>query len=271
MTVRISEYYDIFDVRQAIGNDGKPASQTTVKESKAGDLPNNIKDTEQTNPFRGFWNDNNFAAGNPNNTTTITGKHKAPQGITNIDILENGDIMCYPPNVSVPYWDKIIFRNYDYLVQPSQANSKYLDWADKYTNPYITDYPSYKYDSGTGIYEPSLLSSDKALPNIVKQVRDYSEVPVFLKFDQYQSRSKVIFSSVDKTRNPDIEFKFGYHHGQMEPIKLNLSPSCNNPITNIESGTVYHYNHNFSREELEALLVKCYWSIEWVYDPTHGN
>ena len=278
MTIRISEYYDLFDVKVKISGT-EPSAQ--ADQIKTANLPNDVKDTHDTNTFSGFSNWTNFNTQqvdryNPNvaqvASVEITGQHKAPQAITNIDVLENGDIICYPPNVSVPYWNKIIFRNYDYMVQPDTLDSKYKDWVEGYTNSYQSVYPAY-------IYSSADMYPDNTDPPVHDATRtgkiyDYSNVPIFLKYDMYPSRSKVIFSSVDKTRNPDIEYNFGYHHGQMEPIKLNLSVSCNNPILE-HSATApyntYQYNGNLTRTEIGRLLVKCYWSIEWIYERETGN
>ena len=59
----------------------------------------------------------------------------------------------------------------------------------------------------------------------------------------------------------------------MEPIKLNLSLSCNNPITfeDTVNNTVEKYNGNLIKTDIEGLLNKCYWCIEWIYNPAHGN
>lgn len=253
MTVRISEYYDIYDVKVDTTLDSVALNHTEQ-------LPKGIKDTHRTNPFRGFSNWSNFAANNPQNIIQIAGKVKAPQAITNIRIDENGDIWCYPPNVSVPYWNKIIFRNFDYYYNHTNTN-KYEHFTELFCSTSNVSYPTYD------------LTEDAATPNdedpleIVQINTEFQEIPIFLKYDEYPSRSKVIFSSVDKTRNPDIEHRFGYHKGQMEPIKLNMSFTCNNPITD---GTD-HYNWNLTRDDINDILIKCYWSIEWIYEPEHGN
>lgn len=318
MTVRISEYYDVFDVK--VSKASNESSQLPNIEDSDDRLPDDIIGITNevsgmginTNPFSGFSNWNDFAANNPSNTTVIAGKHKAPQAVTNIRVDENGDIWCYPPNVSVPYWNKIIFRNYDYNVNCSEQFLARADavngdkdsgwsvikrWApwirtqlDTYTVlPTYADavgniIPVPKYTRNTSL--PDVVSklwgrdaSTLSVPSIYKYdwtnvigtsalISEGTKVPLFLKYDEYPSRSKVIFSSVDKTRNPDIEHKFGYHKGQMEPIKLNLGFSPNQYIVGTNGDT---YNANLREEDIITILSKCYWSIEWVYERESGN
>ena len=275
MTVRVSEYYDIFDVRYRRSNG-------VVSLVEDDSLPKSIADTNQSNSFSGFSNWSNFATqniepnaysaaqtqgtANPGNniqaaSIAITGQSKAPQAITNIRIDDNGDIWCYPPNVSVPHWTRIIFRNYDYEVIARQSTD-YDTYVKKFNKDLTVTWPSYD-DDGAGGFDPSGGNNLSTLCVL----STYDQVPLFLKFDEYPSRSKVIFSSADKTRNPDIEFRFGYAKGQMEPIKLNLSFSCNAPQTD---GT-YNYNHNLEKDDLVKILGKCYWSIEWIYERESGN
>ena len=116
--VRVSEYYDLFDVK----------SSTAAVETKFTKLPDAIKPNNEYNTFRGF---NNFPITDDSssiqpylNTNSqyveITGKHKAPQATSSIIVVDNNDlpadILCYPPNISVPYWSKVIFRNFDYKI-----------------------------------------------------------------------------------------------------------------------------------------------------------
>lgn len=295
--VKITEFYDIFDVK--IDTSANPKLSTGMNL-----LPSTIKGPldPSGNPFSGFNNfpltdpSSSIQAYNPNASQhqIITGKHKANQAISAIHIESTGDIYCYPPNVSVPYWDKIIFRTYEYSFNDNAnittngiAKALYDTYSDKFTN---LEVPS---------IEVTLSSSDKVLQPIPSEYvgknnsadpscpsefkkdltgthiaasylkkANYETVPLFLKFDQYQSRSKVIFSNSDKTYYHDIEFDFNYKHGQMEPIKLNLSLSANN--FNRDSGTV-SYNNNLTLADMQEVLKKCYWSIEWIYNPVHGN
>ena len=294
-SVRVNEYYDVFNVALSAINTNVNVGTSTFTES----LPNEIVEDGSTNTFRGFSNWlTDFNSQNPNNNVVIAGKHKAQQGINNINIDENGNIYCCPPNVTVPYWSRIIFRNYDYLVQPSES-TRYDSILNTYCNKIETlQSPPYYFDNNSNYvpipeYTPDLTTGDPVklwnknataadvLDNYKKdwsdftgfeqsiKFVDYSKVPLFLKFDQYPSRSKVIFSQCDKTRNPDIEFVFGYQHGQMEPIKLNLSLSAGNPI--VDNTNKIGYNLNLKREDIEKILKKCYWCIEWIYDRVNGN
>lgn len=251
---RVNEYYDLFDIKTIL--------TTTTSEPSTGifanltNVPTTIKDTHQYNPFRGFWNNNEYnTQQKAYDNTPITGKIKSPQAANSLRIDDNGDIWCYPPNVSVPYWSRIIFRNYDYdfLTHPSNAIGEVVELKGK--KPFEYSIPAAE-EGG----EPT---------NVKGTIYDYSHVPLFLRFDEYPSRSKVIFSECDKTRNPDIDFRFAYHKGQMEPIKLNLSLSANTPIRDpLTPGNTYNYN--LRKQDIENLLQTCYWCIEWIYEPdTH--
>lgn len=279
MTIRINEYYDLFDIKN---------SDNTLTNNDS--LPTSIADTYKTNPFQGF---NNFeqssdysSVNTTRDTIQITGKNKAPQAVNSLSITDEGDIYCYPPPVLVQQWDKVIFRNFDYTIQP-KSDSTYkslLDdnylwhterdaeiywYADGSTSEeraanwakYITKPPDwhggYIIGGATNLVDPQPDPSFyQIFPKIKTIIKDYQQVPLFLKFDNYQSRTKVIFSGCDKTRNPDIEFKFGYPHSAMEPIKLNLSLSASNPLKG--------FNANLTKDEIEKLLVKCYWCVEWI-------
>ena len=276
MTVRINEYYDLFDIHIEQNPNYDPTAdpptepEYLVSLDHTDDLPDDIRSTNQTNPFSGVsnWGQYNpqlistfstFDSANPNNNVVITGKHKAPQAINQLTVDENGDIWCFPPgNASVPYWNKIIFRNFDYMFNPLNLTK--------------TD-PGYSYQTiMDAVYINHLTGENNQTPKIkyIFNNKDYSETPLFLKFDRYPSRSKVIFSSCDKTRNPDIEFSFNGEQNSMEPIKLNLSLSASQPSTDLTTPTT-KYNPNLSRAEIENLLTKCYWCIEWIYEKRSGN
>lgn len=243
--IRVNEYYDLFDI--------KNITTTTPSEPEGGilnsltNVPTNIKDTQQYNPFRGFWNNNEYNTQQlPRDIIAITGKIKSPQAANSLKIDDNGDIWCYPPNVSVPYWSRVIFRNYDYCFN-NEPSGNYKDLIGTLGLRY------FEYE----ISETEVRAG---------QILEGSHIPLFLRFDEYPSRSKVIFSECDKTRNPDIDFRFAYHKGQMEPIKLNLSLSANAPIRDpLTPGNTYNYN--LSKEDISGILQSCYWCIEWIYEP----
>ena len=332
-TIRVNEYYDLFDVITTSG------STTTAPTN----IPNNIKDSNEYNSFRGFSNWEDFKANNltldtlhppnriPVNIVEISGKYKSPQATSSIKVDENGDIWCYPPNVSVPYWSRIIFRNFDYKINETEETKDRLipdrktydisgaytmsPWTDddgfipkfiiveitqndvdnNWTTPdgyhplagekiylqlwgidiattyKVGDVPAYP-ENFPDRFEDKDYSELTGFPLDLKlsgTSKDYSNSPLFLRFDEYPSRSKVIFSSCDKTRNPDIEFSFSYHKGQMEPIKLNLSLSANVPVNDFTTGG--KYNQNLSKSDIEDILKSCYWCIEWICDKDVGN
>ena len=304
MSVRVNEYYDLFDIKTHL-NVSTPEANLNNTE----DLPNDIRSTHQTNTFRGFSNWENFNAANPQNNAVIAAKKKAPQAINALSIDENGDIWCYPPmNVGVPFWNEVVFRNFDYQIQPhdivstnnedktaaayeSLLNASYLSHQTIFPlcgllKPEYVYFPipEYTLDNNSPPNRIKLWGTNNEstpdIPDIWKldlsdiygrdePIKDYSSVPLFLKFDLYPSRSKVIFSSCDKTRDPDIRFKFSSEHSTSEPIKLNLSFSASNPITDLSTSTT-QYNRNLTRHEINKLLTKCYFCIEWVYNkPIH--
>jgi len=273
MTVRISEYYDLFDIKRKVTD----LSTGIIIGDSNNPLPNNQQSTNSTNPFSGF---NNLPIGQPGSSIqqyqpppnepsqyiSITGQHKAPQAVTNIRIDDDGSVWCYPPNVSVPYWNRIVFRHYDYTVSP-QSSSKLRDVCRTFNdNMHYSIYPTYDYNGIDDRYEPIVDESDGAI-KLADDQYNYSTVPLFVRYDEYPSRSKVVFSKGDIIKGADIEFRFGYHKGQMEPIKLNLSMSCNNYIND---GT-YTYNQQLTLDDIEKTLVKCNFSIEWIYERETGN
>lgn len=264
-SVRLSEYYDLFDVVV------QPDLTTSLNNNDV--LNNDIKNMNITNPFIGFSNWQDFKANNQtetphgsgtyttNNIITVEGKKFSPQAINTVSIDEQGNISCYPPNAPVPYWNKVIFRNFDFQFHP-HADPNTL--AEKYETMINLNYLN-TYDD----------MSDDA-----HKIYNYDNVPLFLRYPEYRSRSHVIFSACDKTRNPDIEHIFGYNHGATEPIVLNLSMSASNFITGVSNftapdGTTYNagtrYNENLNKECINKLLTKCYFCIEWVYEAKGTN
>lgn len=308
-TIRINEYYDLFDVKKA-------ALDSSISMINGEELPRGNKDTFKTNPFSGFNNFEQSSAyssvqnigslANQRDLIQITGKIRAPQANNSVYVDEQGSILCYPPPVSVPWWDKVIFRNFDYTFQPhdidptepndSSANNykNLIDniylwhaehdqrvawaadgststerrevWENYFVQPENYHVSSVECAPNNLVLVQPEPSFNSLFPKLKTVIKDYSQVPLFLKFDNYQSRSKVIFSGCDKTRNPDIEFKFGYHHGNMEPIKLNLSLSAGNPLVD-SSNTYDRFNQNLTQNEINKLLVKCYWCVEWIHEP----
>lgn len=328
--MHVSEYYDLFEFNKSNGGDVSSGLNHYAAGQNAAIIP-----TNQTNPFAGFWNDNNFTAGNPNNTDIVQGKSFSSLAYNSVYVEDDGTINCMPPTVSVPYWSKIIFRNFDY-------NFNNLDNVSKFTTQFgntttgnftyqVTEFPtknpegnvatipipefvdvvytendqnhfaawvagtSHRYkiwNTDTSYYkrgaEPHI--SDKYPDNFPNLLRDqdfkgieginqtidgtfemtnFDKMPLFLKFDEYPSQSKVIFSRCDKTRNPDIEFNFNNQHGQSEPVKLYLSLSASK--SGYDATTNRRFNTKLTKAELKKLLNSCYWCIEWVYVPEKGN
>lgn len=267
-TIRVNEYYDLFDI--------KTITTTTAAEPVAGTLdaltnvPATIRDTQRTNPFRGFWNNDQYNVQQKTyDNTPITGQIKSPQAQNSLRIDTNGDIWCYPPNVSVPYWSRIIFRNYDYTIYMKESNP-YSDILS--TDQAVSLVPDMNFDLTGGFKNGTTYTFDNAElsrqvgSSILGYITHFDNANLFLRFDEYPSRSKVIFSKCDKTRNPDIEFRFAYKKGQMEPIKLNLSLSANVPIRD-PSNPGNTYNQNINMDTMKKIIKSCYWCIEWIYEP----
>lgn len=325
--MRVSEYYDLFEFNKVDADAAKAAMNHYNRAQNAAIVP-----TDETNPFVGFWNDDNFNAGNPNNIDTVRGKAFSSLTYNNVYIEDDGTINCIPPTVSVPYWSKIIFRNFDYgfgdLDNPNHLHKNWVAlgsttvgtfefMGDK--NPVLHDqfieHPipenitvvytendqtvAAEWVAGTkheyklwGVDTSTYAKGDQhAYPDgfplpfrnrNFKGVNGYAtgwtgsifmtnfeKVPLFLKYDEYPSQSKVIFSRCDKTRNPDIEFNFNNQHGQSEPVKLYLSLSASK--SGYDSTTHRRFNTKLTKKELKELLNSCYWCIEWVYEPERGN
>ena len=279
-SIRVNEYYDLFNVAYITGLENT-------------DLPRYIRDTEQTNPFHGFsnWknaydleaNGANDADGNRvlKGDIPITGKKKSFQASNTLHIDDNGDIWCYPPNVSVPYWTKVIFRNFDYNIN-TQANpyDSVLSYQEEIALVLNEDGDTIDIgldgnlkDSNQDViytFDDAGLTFDDPIKISGYQTK-WNKGNVFLKCDEYPSRSKVIFSGVDRTRNPDIELAFNYHKGQMEPIKLNISLSAGIPFNDVESVLKTRWNQNLDKDDLTQVFDSCYWCIEWICDKDAGN
>lgn len=281
--VHIVEFYDLFNVMNY------ESSSRQVRYPTVEQIPDNIEDTNRTNTFRGFWNSDDYnTVQKPIDLIQIAGQHKSPQETNTLTLNENGDILCFPPNVSVPYWNKIIFKNYDY----SLSNWKLNDYGLR-AIPYDaavhvsvgsspTSLPNYWYDKTQS--PPKLYnlygydnSSEAALPVEYKTnteslkllCGETSEFPLFMKFDEYQSRSKCIYSMSSRYDKTEIEFKFSYHKGSQEPIKLNLAFSANQYVC--DKFDSYYYNKNLNKDEISEIVRRCNWSIEWIYEPESGE
>lgn len=322
--MHVSEYYDLFEFNKSNGGDVSSGLNHYEKDQNAAIIP-----TNQTNPFAGFWNDNNFTAGNPNNTDIVQGKSFSSLAYNSVYVEDDGTINCMPPTVSVPYWSKIIFRNFDYnfnnldgvskfttqfgnittggfnysnttlpLIVTGEVTSPVPEFVDvvytendqNYFSGWVAgtsqryklwDTNTADYMRGVGPFYPDNFPSlfkNKDFRGVegtettidgAFEMTNFDKMPLFLKFDEYPSQSKVIFSRCDKTRNPDIEFNFNNQHGQSEPVKLYLSLSASK--SGYDATTNRRFNTKLTKAELKKLLNSCYWCIEWVYVPEKGN
>ena len=325
--MRVSEYYDLFEFNKSNTNVIRGSINQYVRGFNGAIVP-----TDETNPFVGFWNDDDFNAGNPNNIDTVQGKAFSPLTYNNVYIEDDGTINCIPPTVSVPYWSKIIFRNFDYsfnnlmnrklstklrmpyanttvgsfdfenvdnpghivngyrlpvpkfvnVVYTANDQNKVPEWVAGDSHKYqLWGVDTTTYKEGNPLTYPDNFplpfrdtdftsiwgAETEATASI--QLTNFEKVPLFLKYDEYPSQSKVIFSRCDKTRNPDIEFNFNNQHGQSEPVKLYLSLSASK--SGYDMATHRRFNTKLTKAELAELLNSCYWCIEWVYEPERGN
>ena len=309
-SVKVTEYYDVFDVKTVLTYPDTRAI-TAAQNTDVPDTDTSV--ATATNTFRGF---NSFpitdavsSIQNPNAGTNnlkqqyIAMEHvkKAPQAINNISIDDAGNILCYPPNISVPYWDRVVFKHFDYDINPATSyNGPYKGVIESYLNTvHDVTYPEVSWrvdDDVLAKDNPDMRipipeeywntnQSAAAVPEPFKRdftgvtgrvhdynIRDFRNVPVFIKYDMYPSRSKVVYSSADKwnQNSSDIVHKFNYHHGQMEPLKLSVTLSASNPATN-PNLPAERYNQQLTYTDIQNLFKKCYWSIEWIYDRTSGN
>ena len=281
-SIRVNEYYSLFNIHSDIFD--------AVK------VPDSIKPSNEYNSFRGFSNWKNFQENNmttahdennhpyltPSNIVEISGKHKSPQANSPLFIVDNkdapADILCYPPNVSVPYWSRIIFRNFDYTINTKENND--FSSVLTYNEDITLSTSAFQFDLQGNIDtveeedKPDYVFNNCLMNNgsgtFTGKITKWDKANVFLRFDEYPSRSKVIFAGCDKTRNPDIEFNFGYQKGQMEPIKLNLSLSAGVPMVDHET-PYYKYNQSLNYVNLQKVFSSCYWCIEWICDKDAGN
>ena len=322
--MHVSEYYDLFEFNKSDALEVSSGFNHYAKGQNAAIIP-----TDQTNPFAGFWNDNNFTAGNPNNTDIVQGKSFSSLAYNSVYVEDDGTINCMPPTVSVPYWSKIIFRNFDYnfknlngigklntnfdnkttggftyfnitpplivtgeatIPVPEAVDVVYTENDQKYFSGWVAgtshryklwDTNTADYMRGVGPYYPDNFPSSfknkdfrgvggsETINDGTFEMTNFDKMPLFLKFDEYPSQSKVIFSRCDKTRNPDIEFNFNNQHGQSEPVKLYLSLSASK--SGYDATTNRRFNTKLTKAMLKNLLDSCYWCIEWVYVPEKGN
>lgn len=277
---RITEYYDLFQYSRWDdgGYTNEAARFNTYNDVAENEYNANIADTNTTNPFRGFSNEPDFAAANPFNSEVISDKKLTASTYNNIHIEDDGTVSCMPPNVSVPYWSKVIFKTFNVIINnTSQLDTIHLrgmfqrlKWLIPETT--TTTSGTLTPDSSTppATYTiDSIATTQSVVPPGVRQhetlIEDMTNTPIFLKFDEYPSFSKVVLSSDNRYKNNEVVHTFGYQHSAMEPIKLYLSISASKSGYDEINHTLT--NTKINREELERLLSGCYFSIEWIYEP----
>lgn len=250
----ISETYDLFEIGVATGETQPTASVATYDQTAAA---TGIKDTDQTNPFRGFWNDNNFSAGNPTFTTTIQGKHFAPNAYDTVRITEDGDIDCYPPPINVAGWKSITFKKLNYSINggmnPDTTANPLYNIVGKYQRSQSLALPKLIYESAD--FKPEATDPPILQPGSIQY--DPQLCPIFIKWDEYPSRSKVVLS---KDSDP-IRFVFSYPRASDEPIRLYITTTAS--ITGWNVDKAQRVIGKLKKADLAVLLSSCNFVIEW--------
>lgn len=266
----VSETYDLFELNKADKGGGSYAIEghgDQYADKDTGPLERTgIKDEERTNPFRGFFNGTNFKAENPDFTVAIQGKHFAPQAFNSVNILTDGTIECFPPPIHPVGWKSVTFKCFSYKMNLLNDSSKFSDYInDNFVDGIIQTYAYYNEEQALGetnhYPEFSPLANDKlSTPGArmnVNQLTKYDKCPLFIKWDEYPSRSKVVMSRKLKC----LTYVFGQPWGPDEPIRLSLSLSGS--MSGYDEELKTRFNTKLEQKDIADLLVSCSFVIEW--------
>lgn len=260
----ISETYDLFEIGVPTGENQPPTPGVASYDAthRSTIQPETFYTTDgggidystQTNPFSGFWNDNNFSAGNPNFTTTIKNKHFAPNAYDTVRITDEGIIECYPPPINVAGWKAITFKKLNYSINGGMT-------TNKLTNPLYNLVEKYQHNQSLALpkwsdtFEPEVKNPAVVQPGSIQY--DPQLCPIFVKWDEYPSRSKVVLS---KDSDP-IRFVFSYPRAADEPIRLYITATAS--ITGWNVDKARRVIGKLSKADLGTFLSSCNWVIEW--------
>lgn len=268
--LQITETYDLFEIYNKDNGLFPSSIENRIETYDPTNNESKIKDTNQTNPFRGFWNDNNFAAGNPNFTQVISGKHFAPDSYAAVDIQEDGTIVCYPPPVDVAGWRAVSFKLLKYaidpdpidprdtLLDPHPEKTRLLQRVSKiYWKTYSQYFPTYQDADGDDTFKP--ITTDKL--EVLSKISNPDKTPIFLKWDEYPSRSKVVLS---KDSEP-TRHVFSYPRGSNEPVRVYLSFSAQRNYW--DEAAEINKSTKLDRDQIDGLLLACSFQITWEQIP----
>lgn len=267
----VSETYDLFELNKNDKGGGTYAieghNDQYVDSSTGQPLERTgIKDENRTNPFRGFFNGTNFYAENPDFTVAIAGKHFAPQAFNSVNILTDGTIECFPPPIHPVGWKSVTFKCFSYKFY-SMNSSKYSQYMMNFNKLYSSMFPYYanetviRTDGSISAYCPNTLPIRTiANPGAMEEseaIQDYDKCPLFIKWDEYPSRSKVVMSRKSKC----LTYIFGQPWGPDEPIRLSLSLSGS--MSGYDEQLKTRFNTKLDQKDIADLLIACSFVIEW--------
>lgn len=265
----VSETYDLFELNK-VDNSGTYAieghNDQYIDASTGQALERTgIKDENRTNPFRGFFNGTNFNSDNPNFTVAIAGKHFAPQAFNSVNILTDGTIECFPPPIHPVGWKSVTFKCFSYKMNLANSSNKFSDYVANFIDGIVQTYAYYNdaTDGGATFHYPQftpLADDDLSVLGArinMNQLTKYDKCPLFIKWDEYPSRSKVVMSRKSKC----LTYVFGQPWGPDEPIRLSLSLSGS--MSGYDEELKTRFNTKLTQEDIAKLLVACSFVIEW--------
>lgn len=266
----VSETYDLFELNKADKGGGTYAidghSDQYIDASTGQALERTgIKDEDRTNPFRGFFNGKNFNAENPTFTAAIQGKHFAPQAFNSVNILTDGTIECFPPPIHPVGWKSVTFKCFSYKMNLANSSNQFSDYVANYIDGLVQTYAYYNdaADGGVTFHYPQFVPlADDDLPSLgarinMNQLTKYDKCPLFIKWDEYPSRSKVVMSRKSKC----LTYVFGQPWGPDEPIRLSLSLSGS--MSGYDEQLKTRFNTKLNQQDIADLLIACSFVIEW--------
>lgn len=266
----VSETYDLFELNK-VDDSGtyiiQGHSDQYADKDTGPDVRTGIKDENRTNPFRGFFNGTNFYAEYPHTPVAIQGKHFAPHAFNSVNILYDGTIECFPPPIHPVGWKSVTFKCFTYKINSFKSKSDFSDYVNSFVNGVENIYPYYFEETGVGGtgYFPEIKpeADDTAtLPTRGSRtetlaISKFDKCPLYIKWDEYPSRSKVVMSRKSKC----LTYVFGQPWGPDEPIRLSLSLSGS--MSGYDEQLKTRFNTKLTQQDIADLLIACSFVIEW--------